>query len=166
MSIQGVQGSVAGQQFGNVSKIQKPESAAQKSPKDEKIQENADKDQFVPGEQEEKPGLYRVVPDEDGAPKIQLDQPARKKPDPGTQGQDGPARKEGTATVNTDRVDQQIRKLKGKKKQLEQQVRAAAGTDREEELRKRLAQIRIELQQKDNDAYRRQNADVSQDNAR
>lgn len=66
-------------------------------------------------------------------------------------------------TGNTDKVDREIKKLKEKKEQLEQQIRMAAGDEEKvRDLEKALAQIESELSQKDNDAYRRQHASFSE----
>lgn len=59
---------------------------------------------------------------------------------------------------NTDRVDQEIRKLKEQKKQLQQQIKSAAGDEEKvRQLKAELAQVENELSQKDNDTYRKQN---------
>ena len=48
------------------------------------------------------------------------------------------------------------------KKQLDQQIKAAAGDkEKAKVLEKKLAQIKGQLSQKDNDTYRRQNAVIS-----
>ena len=61
-------------------------------------------------------------------------------------------------TSNTDRVDQEIRKLKEQKKQLLQQIKSAAGDEEKvRQLQAELAQVENELSQKDNDTYRKQN---------
>ena len=65
-------------------------------------------------------------------------------------------------TVNTDKADREIEKLKEKKEQLEQQINSASGDEgKVRELEKKLAAVEKELAQKDNDAYRRQNAVIS-----
>ena len=65
--------------------------------------------------------------------------------------------------TNTDKVDREIKKLKEKKQQLEQQIQSASGDEKKiRELEKKLAQVENELRQKDNDTYRRQNASVSE----
>ncbi len=106
-------------------------------------------------------GLYRLGQDEDGNPKVLYDDP--KKPagnraaekadqdeDPKASGQ--------KCTSNTDRVDQEIRKLKEQKKQLLQQIKSAAGDEEKvRQLQAELAQVENELSQKDNDTYRKQN---------
>lgn len=104
----------------------------------------------------EKPsGLYRVVPDESGNPKVLYDDPKKVQEYP-------PGDKEEPCTTNTDSVDREIEKLKEKQKQLKQQINAASKDEEKvRELRKKLAAVEQELQQKDNDAYRRQNASVS-----
>lgn len=74
---------------------------------------------------------------------------------------DEPATKAEKCTTNTDNVDKEIEKLKMKKQQLEQQVNAVAGDEnRMKELKQRLNQVEIELNQKDNDTYRRQQAEI------
>ena len=73
-----------------------------------------------------------------------------------------PAKKAEKCTTNTDNVDREIEKLKEEKKQLEQQIKAAAGDkEKVKVLEKKLAQIEGQLSQKDNDTYRRQNAVIS-----
>ena len=64
-------------------------------------------------------------------------------------------------TMSTDKVDREIQKLKEKKKQLEQEIKAASEDEgRIKELKKQLAQVESELNQKDNDTYRKQNASI------
>jgi len=65
-----------------------------------------------------------------------------------------------TTTMDTDIVDREIEKLKNKKAQLEQQL-YSVGETKKKELEQELRQVEAELAQKDNDAYRRQNAVVS-----
>lgn len=73
-----------------------------------------------------------------------------------------PERKAESCTTNTDKVDREIEKLKEEQKRLEQQLRATQDTQKAEDLKWQLAQVKNELQQKDNDIYRRQNAVVTQ----
>ena len=90
-------------------------------------------------------GIYRLSHNEDGAPKIEFDRPEEAE----------------ETTTNTDAVDQEIQALKKKREQLEQQLSAAADPAEAERLEQQLAQTESELRQKDNDAYRRQNAVIS-----
>ena len=120
-------------------------------------------------------GLYRVGQDENGNRKLFFDDPkaghANGMNDRSREGEDGKAPKAGNGqekpeekcTVNTDKVDREIRGLKEKKQQLEQQIRSSTGDEKKiRELEKKLAQVENELSQKDNDTYRRQNAFVSE----
>ena len=135
-------------------------------------------DEYISSEKSgEKPaGLYRVGRDENGNRKIFFDAPkadhANGKDDRSGEGEDGkepkasggiqgkPAEK---CVANTDKVDREIKKLKEKKQQLEQQIQSASRDEKKiRELEKKLAQIENELSQKDNDTYRRQNASVSE----
>lgn len=79
-----------------------------------------------------------------------------------TKSKDEPAPKAEKCTTNTDNVDKEIERLKEKKKQLEQQISAATGDEsRMKELKQKLNQIERELSQKDNDTYRKLNAEIS-----
>jgi len=71
-------------------------------------------------------------------------------------GKEEETKKSETCTANTDQVDREIEKLKKKKKELEQQIQSETDEKKLSSLEKRLAQIEYELQQKDNDSYRRQ----------
>ncbi len=112
-------------------------------------------------------GLYRVGQDEKGSRKIFYDDPKKSAPrDEKSQpkaegaGQGKPAEE---CTTDTGKVDREIRKLKEKKQQLQQQIRSASGEEEKvRELERKLAQVESELSRKDNDTYRRQNASVSE----
>lgn len=124
-------------------------------------------DEYVSGEKSgEKPvGLYRIEQDKNGRKKIFFDDPNRlKKTDEQKQPKisgDNPGKSSEKCVANTDKVEREIRELKEKKQQLEQQLRQALGDERKaRELEKKLAQVENELNQKDNDTYRRQNAFV------
>ena len=56
-----------------------------------------------------------------------------------------------------DKVDREIKQLKEEKRKLEQELRTTLDTQKARELTRKLAQVEQELQQKDNDSYRRQN---------
>ena len=135
-------------------------------------------DVYIHGEKSEKEpaGLYRIGKDEDGSRKIFFDDPAKadradnkeepkadedgKKPKVDGNGQGKPAEK---CVGNTDKVDREIKKLKEKKQQLEQQIQSASGDEKKiRELEKKLAQVENELRQKDNDTYRKQHSEFSQ----
>lgn len=108
-------------------------------------------------------GLYQLGQDENGQKKVFFDDPrkADSKDEDAQLGAkpvhpDSPAEK---CTGNTDAVDRKIEKLKQKKKELEQQISAASGDEkRVRELKRKLAQVENELNQKDNDTYRRQHS--------
>ncbi len=135
-------------------------------------------DEYISSEKSgKKPtGLYRVGQDENGNRKIFFDDPkaghAKEQDDRSEKNEDGKAPKVGgdsqgkpaeKCVTNTDKVDREIKKLKEKKQQLEQQIQSASGDEKKiRELEKKLAQVENELSQKDNDTYRRQNASVSE----
>ena len=104
-------------------------------------------DTYVPEDRSVKQsaGLYRLSHDENGTPKIEFDRPETAE----------------ETTTSTDAVDQEIQALKKKREQLEQQLNAAEDPAQARKLEQQLAQTESELQQKDNDAYRRQNAVIS-----
>ena len=134
-------------------------------------------DEYISSEKSgKKPtGLYRVGHDENGNRKLFFDDPKAGRADgkdgrlgKGADGKgpkvsgDSQGEPEEKCVANTDKVDREIKKLKEKKQQLEQQIQAASGDEKKiRELEKKLAQVENELSQKDNDTYRRQNASVS-----
>ena len=122
------------------------------------------KDEYISSEKSgSKPsGLYRLGQDENGNPKVMYDDPKRVAKAKDVQPKEEPAKKAEKCTTNTDNVDREIEKLKEEKKQLEQQIKAAAGDkEKVKVLEKKLAQIEGKLSQKDNDTYRRKNAVIS-----
>lgn len=90
------------------------------------------RDEYVPSEKDEDIGLYAPSKEEQGE-------------------------QSESCTCNTDRVDEEIKRLHEKQEQLEQQLRAAEG-ENAERIRKQLESVSAELAMKDNDTYRRQNA--------
>lgn len=122
------------------------------------------KDEYISSEKSSsKPsGLYRLGQDENGNQKVMYDDPKRAAKAKDVQPKEEPAKQAEKCTTNTDNVDREIEKLKEEKKQLEQQIKAAAGDkEKAKVLEKKLAQIEGQLSQKDNDTYRRQNAVIS-----
>ena len=67
--------------------------------------------------------------------------------------------KSENTTINTDRVDEEIEKLKRRKAEIEQKLKTS-GDEEKDRLEVELHMIQAELAQKDNDTYRRQNAIV------
>ena len=114
------------------------------------------KDEYISSEKSgSKPsGLYRVEQDENGNPKVLYDDPKKVQKKSAT----GKAEE---CTTNTDAVDREIEKLKEEKRQLEQQIQIETDEKKVKALEKKLAQVEAELNQKNNDTYRRQNAVVS-----
>ena len=55
-------------------------------------------------------------------------------------------------------MDREIEALKKRREQLKRQLESAADPDKAQRLEQKLAKVEAELAQKDNDAYRRQNA--------
>ena len=67
--------------------------------------------------------------------------------------------KSESTTINTDRVDEEIEKLKRRKAEIEQKLKTSVAEEKDR-LEVELHMIQAELAQKDNDTYRRQNAIV------
>lgn len=106
---------------------------------EEKKEVHPKRDEYVPSEEEEDIGLYT----------------------PYKEGRESPEEEQGEqsekCTCNTDRVDGEIKRLREKQEQLEQQLRRADG-EKAENIKKQLESVSAELAIKDNDTYRRQNA--------
>lgn len=136
-------------------------------------------DEYVHGEEPVSAGAYHIAQDDEGNPKISFDNPEMKaaaKPEskpadskPEKSDEDNPKKasdsdpKEETkstrCTVDTDKVDREIEKLKKKQAELEQQLAGAQDNPQEaEKLQKQLEQVNQELEMKDNDTYRRQHS--------
>ena len=115
-------------------------------------------DEYVPGDPIK--GLYHPGKDEEGNPTIDFIDP--NKPDDKSHAANSSkeATKSDKTTTDTDKVDREIKKLKDKKAQLEQQINTEQDEEKKKELETKLGQVEMELLQKDNDTYRRQNAVV------
>ena len=74
---------------------------------------------------------------------------------------DTPTQKSKSATYNTDKVDAEIKRLREQKQQFEKQLRSASDPQQAVMLQKQISRLEKELQQKDNDAYRREHAEKS-----
>ena len=165
-----------------VPRVEKAKEAEKAAEEKEPGKLSEPQDEYISSERsgKEPTGLYRVGQDENGNRKIFFDDPKAvragedlkeeegrsgegkdgKEPKVSGDSQGKPAEK---YVANTDKVDREIRKLKEKKQQLEQQIQSASGDEKKiRELEKKLAQVESELSRKDSDTYRRQNASVSE----
>lgn len=123
-------------------------------------------DEYVEGKgRQPSPGLYEVKEDGEGGYQVSF-QPYSEDGEeaaPAASGRDVP---EGSkTTVNTDKVDAEIRKLKEKRESLEQQLSQAQDSgdgQKAEALKRKLASADAEVSAKDNDAYRKQHAIITQ----
>lgn len=109
------------------------------------------RDEYIPSEEDEPIGLYKMSEDENGDPRIEYDAP--KAPDKKKEAPENGERSE-ECTGNTDKVDTEIKRLREKAKELSRQINDSEGEKRAL-LEKQLAQVEAELKNKDNDSYRR-----------
>lgn len=147
------------------------------------------RDEYIPSDDkiETSSGLYQLKKDGNGRQKIVVDSPVssekkeqavvagKKKSDANLpkavskQNKDGDKtndpvksedkKKDTKLTVNTDKVDAEIEKLKEKKQQIVQKLENVKDNEEKRKiLEMQLLQIESELSAKDNDAYRKQNA--------
>lgn len=140
---------------------------AARRPEDENPapRERSIQDGYAPAEDQGPTGRYRLGKDGDGNPKICFDgqpqgadapeQPDRKAEEPA--GEDAKKRTE-PCTCDTGRVDDEIKALKEKQKELQRQLKTETDEEAIKVLEQKLMQVERELSQKDNDAYRRQHA--------
>lgn len=105
-------------------------------------------DEYSPREPEEPSGRYWMEPGEDG-PKIKFSDPEKAEGKP-----------LNVTTMNTDQVNREIERLRKKVEELEAKAAKAEGPERER-LERQLKAAQQELNQKDNDGYRRANAKIS-----
>lgn len=139
-------------------------------------------DRFALAEPAVKAGLYRKAKDQDGNPTLRFDDPKKAAEETGEEtpakaeqaAEEEKAEKEEkaaeekekekaetrTTTINTDRVDREIKELREKIEDASQELRTAIGEEAEE-LEQKLLLDKIELRLKDNDTYRRAHSQVS-----
>lgn len=156
-----------------INDVQKPQSGV--IPDHKRFDTYEKSDEKLPASES---GIYHLSKDEDGNPKIVFDAPDRMEKDGDklsdaednlmsdeapqkVDDSDSPKEEPETTqcTTNTDKVDNEIKKLKEERKQILQELRKAGGdTEKQADLQKRLSQLDAELQAKGNDAYRKQHA--------
>ncbi len=173
-------------------RLKAEQEKAKETQKEESVEKESDKmpdlqDRYISSEKSgAKPsGLYRLGQDEAGRKKVLFDNPQKadkadenmqsgvkgNNPEKGNEVKqpkaksDNPGKAGEKCTGNTDQVDREIKELKEKKKELEQQIQSASGDEKKvKELENKLAKVEGELRQKDNDTYRRQHAAFSNGN--
>lgn len=109
-------------------------------------------------------GVYQVTHDENGRRIIQVDESCETaQGQPKAKPQDESEKPNIVkTTVNTDKVDKEIEKLKQTQTQLEQKVAAAKEPEEKEKLETQLVQVNAELKAKDNDTYRQQHMEITE----
>ena len=120
-------------------------------------------DQYIPEEAHVPTGLYWTGKDEDGQPTIFFDAPEEatapstrpEAPEELQPAKQAPAKQAEKLTGNTDQVDREIQKLREEKETLQQQINREPDEQKRKVLEQKLAKVESELQQKDNDSYRR-----------
>lgn len=147
-----------------------PVAAVEQKPESQSFQPSTERafDRYVPEEPPTHIGAYRPVTDEDGNRRIVWDREAEPMSDsaaaPEASSKAEPTSDEkavSSCTVNTDKVEAEIQRLKKKQAKLEQQL-AQADERQQANLERQLAQVEAELRLKDNDAYRKQHAVVTE----
>lgn len=140
------------------------------------------KDEYLPEEKQEPFGRYWMEKAENGRPKIYFDDAEKAshppktgnadrtpnhdeapKPDaPDSEKKSGGAKKSPQKPEpeickgNNDKAEREIKKLKEKKKTLEQQIQSETDEVKAQKLEQELKQVENELRQKDNNSYLRQ----------
>ena len=133
------------------------------------------RDRYAPEKPTKGAGLYSMGKDEDGNPVLRFDSPDKAKEAAGekTPKEEKEAAKEEQAAeereeeraktrtvTNTDRVDRELQELREEAEELAQKLRTATGKEAES-IQQKLTLAKIELRIKDNDTYRRANAQVT-----
>lgn len=139
---------------------QKAKEAEKKAGEEKSGALSEPRDEYIRSEKSGKgpTGLYRVEQDENGNRKISYDDPkAASANGKAPKAEEDNKEEPETCVGDTNAVDREIRKLREKRQELEQQLQSASGDEKKtRELERKLAQVDQELSQKDNDAYRRQ----------
>lgn len=121
-------------------------------------------DTFEPQVPQQTAGVYQISRDEAGRPRIITDEnrqtaQSRAGATPEEQGEKPIIVK---TTGNTDQVDREIEQLKQTQKQMEQQIAATKDEKEKQALQTKLEQVKAELKMKDNDTYRRQHMQITE----
>lgn len=148
----------------NIQSARQTEKPLPKSPSEENAVSR--RDEYIPSEKDEPIGLYSMEQDENGGHGIKFDDPNKSdKSDKSDKADkvDEPEKEKSESEeciCNTDKVDRELKRLKEKAERLEQQLRSASDEEAAR-IQKQLAGIQSELAQKDNDSYRRSQAEFS-----
>lgn len=145
---------------GKTREAQKAREPQDPSKEDGKLSPKPRRDEYLPEEKQEPIGRYWLGKDEEGQPKVFMDDPQKARPasPAGAPEKDEPGKKTEICICDTDKVDREVEKLKKKQEELKQAVATETDPARAQEQQKKLGRIEHELGQKDNDAYRRQHA--------
>ena len=135
--------------------VQASTASSVKHPAAEKTEPHKEenRDEYVSSEAKEPIGLYSVSQDEEGSRRVLYDDPGET-PEKGKYS-DEVDNKE-TMTANTDRVDNEIKKLRERSLLLAEKLRSA-DPESADKIRREMDAVSRELAQKDNDQYRRRN---------
>ncbi len=128
------------------------------------------RDRYAPEERGESAGLYRMGKDEEGKPTLVFDDPKAAEKEKAAREREAEAEEKKaeeeeartkTTVIDTDRVDREIEELKEQVEELEQRLHYGGSLVDAEEVEQELTFAKIELHLKDNDTYRRANAQVT-----
>lgn len=121
-------------------------------------------DTFTHQPKSEPSGRYTVSHDADGTPTIKFDAIAKEQaqPSPNTDTENENKPKIVKTTVNTDAVDREIEKLKQTLQETKQKLASANSSEEKEVLQNQIQALETELKQKDNDTYRRQHMQITE----
>lgn len=147
--------------IGVMQNIQSAKQAEKPLPKSAAEENSVSKrDEYIPSEKDEPIGLYSMEQDKNGESGIKFDDPNKSdKSDKADEPEKEKSESE-ECTCNTDKVDRELKRLREKAERLEQQLRSASDEEAAK-LQKQLASVQSELAQKDNDSYRRSQAEFS-----
>ena len=117
-------------------------------------------DQYIPEEKAESFGHYQAVPDENGNSKIQFDRPSQPSDEngKGEQAKDSATeeravKKAGNQAEGAGGQSRKLQKLKLKKKQLKEQLKAETDPKEAGELKRKLAKVERELKWKGGETF-------------
>ncbi len=141
-------------------KVQDVEQAIQKSSADLRRRF----DTFEHQSEAQTAGVYAFSRDDQGNPVIKFDDASKEgsQETPSTDSQDSSKPQMVKTTVNTDAVEREIEKLKKSFSETKQRLASASNPREKEVLEHKLSQLEAELKQKDNDTYRRQHMQITE----
>lgn len=153
--------SVSSEKVQDIEKAMKEEQIAKKEPSAD-LKKSFDT--FEHQSELQTPEVYALSHDEEGNPVIKFDDAFKEgvKKSTNADSEDGEKPQIVKTVINTDAVDREIEKLKQSLSETRKQLSSASDPKEKELLENKLSKIEVEIKHKDNDTYRQQHMQITE----